>query len=75
MTIYQKILPDAFPNVISGPPNKIRHYVQLLTDYDRSDGLTSGSSFAVTVDGFDKYWYLWMSTVSYEYLRHKCNWT
>ena len=68
MSDYKRTLPNAFPYLIRLEPNEVRLHVKRLLDYSRSD-VPQGSSFAVTVDNWDGTWNLWLSRVSFKFLR------
>jgi hypothetical protein len=65
MSLYKQTLPKVFPYVVIDKPDGIRDLVShLLSIVARPDG----SSFAVTVDGPDDRWLLWLSEASMKYL-------
>lgn len=68
---YRSTLPNAFPYALGMGADIARRYVSVLLDESRTD-VPDGSSFAVTVDAGP--WTLWLSEVSYKFLKSKELW-
>lgn len=69
MSTYEIYLPKVFPYCLSVTPQQCRDLLDVLIYVDRDDVPQEASSFAVTVDNWDGTFNLWLSSVSYEYLR------
>lgn len=67
MGYYNVVLPEAFDGYIEGSPDFIRALTYSLLVAGRKDA-PNGSSFAVTVDGREGNWKIWLSGTSRKYL-------
>lgn len=63
---YIAALPEVFPHGFDLLPDEARQAVNMLIA-ERLD-VVNGSSFALTVDGVDGRWRLWLSEASYKFL-------
>jgi hypothetical protein len=64
-SVYERQLPSMFPYMLEGEHVVIFSLVNRLMTYEQNDPPTqNGSSFAVTADGRQGYWRLWLSEAS-----------